>query len=81
MKEPCLHCVYGAVVGGMLAVVGVLYLIRIKVRSSDKVVTKGMFNTNHCSVQGRACRLPRKTLFIVRVSIRVVAALAALLAD
>ena len=30
IKEPCLHCVYGAEVGGTLTVVGVLYSIRIK---------------------------------------------------
>lgn len=50
-------------------------------QGNDKVVTKGMFNTNHCSVQGRVFRLPQKTLSIVGVGIRVVAALAALLAD
>lgn len=31
LNKACLHCVYGTVVGGMLAVVGVLCLIRIKV--------------------------------------------------
>lgn len=71
----CLHCVYGAVVGDLLAVVGVLYLVRIK------VVIRDILNTNHFAVQARACRLLKEALVIIGVGSRVVAALAALLAD